>query len=92
MTSYTFLCRDLIQKQIKVASDRRLQEWEANLTVRMGNINKFCPWPALELSIAQDIAMIWREQRFREQVKQKQMQLRSDIEWANTKIFSGKEK
>jgi hypothetical protein len=49
MTSDTFLCRDLIQRKIKVASDHRLQDWEANLTVRMGNINKFCPWPALDL-------------------------------------------
>ena len=58
-------------KNIKKMSDKGLQDYETILTTRMGNIHKFCPWPALEESFAQDIAAIWREQKARTLSKDK---------------------
>lgn len=65
MQSSSFYCRDVLKSKLSTASDRTLREYENLVTVRMGNIAKFCPWPALEESLAQDIAMIWREQKLR---------------------------
>lgn len=65
MAGIGFYTRANLQKHISKLSDRALVEYETIITTRMGNIHKFCPWPALEESLARDIAAIWREQKLR---------------------------
>lgn len=63
------LSKKTLAAKVGKMTDRSLRELETILTIRMGNIAKFCPWPALEESLAQDIAMIWREQKIRDMTR-----------------------
>lgn len=69
MSENRLITRSFIVKNLSATSDRSLKKIETTLTDRMGNIAKFCSWPALEQSLAQDIAMIWREQKSRDMVR-----------------------
>lgn len=65
MAGIGFYSRANLQVNVSKLSDKVLREYEVSITTRMGNIHKFCPWPALEESLAQDIAAVWREQKLR---------------------------
>ncbi len=70
--------RSVFRTNITKLTDKGLADMEQVISTRMGNINKFCPWPALEQSFAEDLEFIWREQEFRKRAKQH----KKDIEFA----------
>lgn len=63
--NFISVSRSVFDANIKKLTDKGLKDYETILTTRMGNINKFCPWPALEESFAQDLEKIWQEQKVR---------------------------
>lgn len=63
--NFLAVSRKVFQENLTKITDKGLQDMETILDTRMGNIHKFCPWPALEESFAQDLEMIWREQKVR---------------------------
>ena len=69
MSENRLITRSFILANVSKTTDKSLKKIESVLTDRMGNIAKFCPWPALEESLAQDIAMIWREQKIRDMTR-----------------------
>lgn len=70
--NFVAISRSVLLNNISKMTDKGLQDYETILSTRMGNIHKFCPWPALEESFAQDIAAIWREQKTRALNKSKE--------------------
>lgn len=65
MSQNRLITRKFISTNISSLSDRSLKRIEATLIDRMGNIAKFCNWPALEESFSQDLELVWREQKIR---------------------------
>ena len=70
--NFVAISRSVLLNNISKMTDKGLVDYETIITTRMGNIHKFCPWPALEESFAQDIAAIWREQKARALNKSKE--------------------